>query len=244
LHGGSASPFFCVKIADAFCAGPSPAQATNMPRRSVSIGTRLAGRPVVNKLLRGCALVLNLVACSATPDRPPQSDIVPARATYPVTIVTPLVLQGLPMGPSENTGALSVTPCGTCHADVDDSPLPDNGASLKGPHAGLQVQHGHLHCAACHDASHRDRLHLADGRDLSLTQAMDLCAQCHGPQKRDYDHGAHGGMRGAWDLTTGPRERNHCVACHDPHAPAFGKFAPVEGPRDRFAAKAEVSHGR
>ena len=68
------------------------------------------------------------------------------------------------------------------------------------------------------------------------------CAQCHGPQYRDYRHGAHGGMRGHWDLSRGPRERNHCVACHDPHAPAFGQFEPVPGPRDRFTGAA-APHG-
>jgi hypothetical protein len=198
----------------------------------------------VNKLVRDCAFLLNLVACSATPDRPSQSDIAPVLPTHPVTIVTPLVLQGLPMAPSENTDAPTVTPCTTCHADVDDSPFPIDATSVKGPHGGLQLQHGRLRCAACHDATHRDRLHLADGRDIALIEAMDLCAQCHGPQKRDYDHGAHGGMRGAWDLTAGPRERNHCVACHDPHAPAFGKFAPMQGPRDRFAPREEASHER
>jgi hypothetical protein len=52
----------------------------------------------------------------------------------------------------------------------------------------------------------------------------------------------HGGMRGHWDLSRGPRERNHCVACHDPHAPAFGQFEPVPGPRDRFTGAA-APHG-
>lgn len=97
------------------------------------------------------------------------------------------------------------------------------------------LSHGELTCAACHDATDRAALHLADGRTIALLDAMTLCAQCHGPQKRDYDHGAHGGMRGHWDLARGPRERNHCVACHEPHAPAFGRFSPAPGPRDRFS---------
>ena len=77
---------------------------------------------------------------------------------------------------------------------------------------------------------------------LFPADALRLCAQCHGPQYRDYRHGAHGGMRGHWDLSRGPRERNHCVACHDPHAPAFGQFEPVPGPRDRFTGAA-APHG-
>jgi hypothetical protein len=73
---------------------------------------------------------------------------------------------------------------------------------------------------------------------------MALCAQCHGTQKRDYDHGAHGGMRGYWDLKRGPRERNHCVSCHDPHAPKFGTFMPVHPPKDRFLQRGSDDHGR
>ena len=58
---------------------------------------------------------------------------------------------------------------------------------------------------------------------------MTLCAQCHGPQFRDYQHGAHGGMTGYWDLTKGGRMRNNCIDCHDPHAPKYPTVTP--GPR-------------
>ncbi len=105
---------------------------------------------------------------------------------------------------------------------------------MGGPHAGFRFDHGDLSCAACHSEGDRSALHLADGTSLPLTEAMQLCRQCHGPQSRDYDHGSHGGMRGHWDLSEGPRERNHCVSCHDPHGPAFGRFMPRPAPRDRF----------
>ena len=39
-------------------------------------------------------------------------------------------------------------------------------------------------------------------------------------------------MTGHWDLTKGPRKRNHCTTCHDPHAPAFPKMLPVFKPLD------------
>ena len=67
-----------------------------------------------------------------------------------------------------------------------------------------------------------------------MREAMQLCAQCHGPQTRDYRRGSHGGMQGYWDLSRGDRVRNHCVDCHDPHAPAFPRFTPLPPPRDRF----------
>jgi formate-dependent nitrite reductase cytochrome c552 subunit len=65
-------------------------------------------------------------------------------------------------------------------------------------------------------------------------EAMRLCAQCHGPQYRDYKRGSHGGMTGHWDLSRGERTRNNCVDCHDPHAPAYPGTTPVLPPRDRY----------
>lgn len=159
-----------------------------------------------------------------------------AEPLHAVEVVIPHVLRGLPL--ATDGGLHAVTPCTTCHGAIDKTPLPLSPERLAGPHSGLTLQHGSLRCASCHDAERRDQLRLADGRSIALLDAMELCAQCHGPQKRDYDHGAHGGMRGHWDLRKGSRERNHCVACHDPHAPRFGTFMPVAGPRDRFSSHA------
>jgi formate-dependent nitrite reductase cytochrome c552 subunit len=85
---------------------------------------------------------------------------------------------------------------------------------------------------SCHNAENYDSLRRADGQEVSFGRVMDLCAQCHGPQFRDYTHGAHGGMNGHWDLRSGPRTRNNCIDCHDPHAPAYPKVMPVFPPKD------------
>jgi hypothetical protein len=185
--------------------------------------------------------LLFVVACTSSSEHAPRRDAIVAPAAYATTIVTPHVLRGLPMGEPDSLGRVPVTPCTTCHGEHDSSAFPAQASLLRGPHVGLAVEHGELRCASCHEATQRDRLHLADGRSIALIDAMALCSQCHGPQKRDYDHGAHGGMRGHWDLSRGPRERNHCVACHDPHAPQLGSFIPMPAPRDRFAAK-EADH--
>lgn len=63
---------------------------------------------------------------------------------------------------------------------------------------------------------------------------VSLCGQCHGPQLRDYRRAAHGGATGYWDLSRGPRTRNLCITCHDPHTPAYVGGLPVLPPRDRF----------
>jgi hypothetical protein len=109
------------------------------------------------------------------------------------------------------------------------------GEPLAGIHGGLNGVHGKLACVSCHNpAKGYDSLRLADGKSLPFTEVMALCAQCHGPQFRDYEHGAHGGMTGHWDLSRGGRERNNCIHCHDPHAPKYPTVAPARGPNDRF----------
>jgi len=113
------------------------------------------------------------------------------------------------------------------------APLRASPAELDEFHVGLEVRHGELTCASCHSEGQVPRLHLATGATLALRDTIQLCAQCHGPQWRDYQHGAHGGMSGHWDLSRGPRARNHCIDCHDPHAPKYVGGDPVLPPRDR-----------
>jgi len=124
--------------------------------------------------------------------------------------------------------------CVTCHSQKPKAPLPESTEQLAEFHRGLVLRHGTLKCASCHDPSATHRLRRADGVSLDPSRAIELCAQCHGPQYRDYQHGAHGGMLGYWDLSRGPRSRNHCVDCHEPHVPAFQPMHPVLRPRDRF----------
>ncbi len=133
--------------------------------------------------------------------------------------------------------------CATCHAlRPNDYEPPASVDDLRPPHNGLTFEHGELACVSCHDRGAADDLHLASGEIVPMSEAMRLCAQCHGTQMRDYEHGAHGGMRGHWDLSRGPRERNHCVDCHDPHEPAFPTMQPLPGPNDRFTSPSEADH--
>ncbi len=121
--------------------------------------------------------------------------------------------------------------CATCHG-----PTPEQSwAATPGEpfHTGVALRHGENACDHCH-AADRTLLKLADGETLSFGESIRLCGQCHGTQKRDFDHGAHGGMNGWWDLRRGPRTRNHCVACHAPHTPAYEPVMPVHPPRDRY----------
>lgn len=126
--------------------------------------------------------------------------------------------------------------CTTCHAAGEAPAFATRKASDSAGafHANIQVVHGSLQCASCHDAKQPESLHDAEGKAIPLDQSMTLCSQCHGLIRRAYDHGAHGGMRGYWDLSRGPRTRNDCITCHAPHRPAYPQVTPMAGPKDRF----------
>lgn len=158
-----------------------------------------------------------------------------ARTLYAVTIHAPPSLTSLASGARDSNDAGVGIGCGVCHSlpDVIRGPQTD-AAGAGGPHTGLVFRHGANACASCHDPAEATRLRLATGEPVPMSEAIRLCAQCHGPQYRDYTRGSHGGMRGHWDLTRGPRQRNHCIDCHDAHAPAFPRFRPMPAPNDRF----------
>ena len=153
---------------------------------------------------------------------------------YPVHIRTPEGPLLCDSGKKDALGNPIRVRCMTCHDLQEPDRSVKSSAALKTFHKGLVYKHGNLSCLSCHNASNYDTFRLADGTALDRRHVLKLCAQCHGTQVRDYQHGAHGGMTGYWDLTKGPRQRNHCLDCHDPHAPAYPKVRPVFRPKDRF----------
>lgn len=168
----------------------------------------------------------------------------PSSAPFPVTIRKPDKLTSVETGRTDALGQPLRAACTSCHSQRKSETLPASASDLKEFHQGLVVEHGRLVCGQCHVVGDSTSLHLADGRKLPMTEVLELCAQCHGPQYRDYGKGAHGGMRGYWDLRRGGRTRNSCVDCHDPHAPKFQPGKPVLPPRDRGTLSAKgASHG-
>jgi hypothetical protein len=211
-------------------------------------GTRRAVRVPVPPLHSrvGFALATVLLGCGGpgTSGEPePSVDTGVARPELERVNVSS-ALTGIGTGTRGADGRETVIACATCH-ELRDGPhaLPASAAELGPPHDGLRFEHGDLPCASCHHPERYDQVRLADGTALPLTEAMRLCSQCHGPQARDFARGAHGGMRGYWDLSRGPRERNGCVDCHDAHAPAFPVFTPAPPPRDRFLPVPDRAHG-
>lgn len=156
-------------------------------------------------------------------------------ARYPVEIRQPPVPRRVPTNALAPNGQPVSLQCQSCHSVRPANSKADRSNDMEEFHQGLHMSHGQLTCVSCHNPTDRySTLRLADGRSVAFTDSMSLCAQCHGPQFRDYQHGAHGGMTGHWDLKQGGRTRNHCMHCHDPHAPQYPIFMPVAAPRDRF----------
>jgi formate-dependent nitrite reductase cytochrome c552 subunit len=129
--------------------------------------------------------------------------------------------------------------CSSCHTTTKPNLDTRRTEDLDQFHQGLKYDHGNLTCLSCHNSGNYDTLRLADTRTVEFVDVMTLCSQCHGPQRRDYDRGLHGGMNGHWDLTRGGRTRNNCITCHDPHQPVYPLVMPVLPPRDRISVPAK-----
>lgn len=121
-----------------------------------------------------------------------------------------------------------VRDCQDCHrvfTSHDDTPR-----QLR-QHQGIQVDHGiNDRCFNCHHVTDRNMLTLRDGSPVPYDREEELCSQCHGTTFRDWQAGMHGKTLGYWSTALGAPQRLVCTACHDPHRPAFSRFAPAPGP--------------
>jgi hypothetical protein len=188
-----------------------------------------------NAALAGAALILCIglavaaVRGSSVPSRA-DAAVDNGRTNHPVHIRMPIDTPRVFTGETNLQGTRVTVACSTCHATTKPNPATHTGDELDEFHQGLQFMHGDVSCLSCHNAGNYDELRLANGIGLQFKNVMQLCAQCHGPQYRDYRNGSHGGMNGYWDLKEGPRTRNNCVDCHDPHAPAYPSMMPIFKP--------------
>lgn len=182
---------------------------------------------------------ISVLSCSnhqsiATTSMPDEESVTTTSVEFPVTIHKPSGPPTVNTDVVDRMGHPVTVACSTCHTTRPPNRDAQLGHSLTMFHQTISGAHGKLNCVACHNPDEGyQALRLADGRSLPYTEVMQLCAQCHGPQYRDYQHGAHGGMNGYWDLNRGGRTRNNCVDCHHPHAPKFRTFMPAPGPQDQ-----------
>lgn len=152
-------------------------------------------------------------------------------ACYPVVIRQPDGQLLVDSGKVNPRGEPILISCATCHDTRAPQVATNHPSQLDEFHQGLRYAHGDLTCLSCHQAEDYDMLRKSDGTSIKINDSINLCAQCHGPQYRDYRNGSHGGMTGHWDLTRGGRQRNTCIDCHDPHHPAYPLVTPVFPPK-------------
>lgn len=182
--------------------------------------------------------IASLSACNApfvsVPAVPAPGPAAHANTADTVHIPAQLSRIELPASTQPGSGQPLQVACINCHALLSTTAPGPALARLREFHTDLRFAHGTLDCTYCHVPGAQE-LRLASGEAIPMRDALQLCSQCHGPQRRDYDHGAHGGMTGYWDRSRGARQRNHCVDCHDPHRPAYVGGLPVPAARDRFS---------
>ena len=174
-------------------------------------------------------------AAARTEQSPTSASLATSASLHPVVIRRPDGPPRLATGLTNFQGQPVFASCSACHTTTSPNLDTRRTEDLDQFHQGLKYNHGNLTCLSCHNSSNYDTLRLADTRSVAFVDNMTLCSQCHGPQRRDYDRGLHGGMNGHWDLTRGGRTRNTCINCHDPHAPAIPLVMPVLPPRDRVS---------
>jgi hypothetical protein len=119
-----------------------------------------------------------------------------------------------------------IFPCSSCHAGM---PVNRTRRELTEFHTDIVLKHDEQHrwCLDCHDADHRDQLHLASGAPVPFDESYLLCGQCHGEKLRDWRAGVHGRRTGQWN---GHKAYLLCAHCHNPHQPRFKAIPPQPAP--------------
>ena len=208
----------------------------------------MQSRPLIHSATRvvpACLLAFGLcLACGTKRERrrPTPAEAIAhtlhestAHTLHESTVERPSSTGKLRIAAKEASGAMVGIACKTCHGGGAQSLVSRSGLNSGDFHKQVEIRHAELTCVSCHVLETPQLLHLSDGTRLPIVASMQLCTQCHGPKRRAYDHGAHGGMRGYWNLSSGPRKRNDCVTCHAAHQPAYPRVRPAPGPKDRGA---------
>ncbi len=140
---------------------------------------------------------------------------------------------GVSTGERDAQGRPIRVACQTCHQKIvkaNEDVYRQKNASF---HSDIKLRHGRKTCKTCHRSPGFSDFNLADGTPVPHSGIKRLCGQCHSRRLVEYEKGAHGGMSGYWDTKVGPRQRNHCLDCHDAHHPAIPLVQPAPRARNR-----------
>lgn len=152
---------------------------------------------------------------------------VPAAVTVPPWATDPATVRHPDMKPEYRQAGFAYR-CSDCH-NIIPSPLETKRTLTQ--HSEIKLEHGiNTRCFNCHHSTNRNAFVDEQGGEIPWDQPQLMCAKCHGPVFRDWQHGVHGRTNGDWLRTAGPQVRQKCVACHDPHRPPFPPMHPAPGP--------------
>lgn len=184
-----------------------------MPKLAALAG--LAALAALLGAVRGVTPAAQAPAAQAPATQPPTARHDPKPAELRVEVPPPPFSDG-------------IFPCTTCHND--GMPANRTRRTLEGMHSDIVLKHDEEHrwCLDCHDADHRDQLHLASGEPVPFEESYRLCGQCHGEKYRDWRAGVHGRRVGEWN---GAKRYLLCVHCHSPHQPHFKPMVPQPAPK-------------
>jgi hypothetical protein len=130
--------------------------------------------------------------------------------------------------------------CSECHKSI---PSPSETDRRLTQHREIHLQHGiNTRCFNCHHRTNRDIFADDYGNEIPWDKPQLLCAKCHGPVYRDWQHGSHGRTNGYWDTARGTQSRRLCTECHDPHCPPFAPLAPAPPP-NTLRMGPQAAHG-
>lgn len=126
--------------------------------------------------------------------------------------------------------------CGDCH-DPAAGPSSSDPRVAPEVHAVVVLKHGsNSRCFNCHNNAKRNSFAADGGGEIPFARVETLCGKCHGPKYKDWLAGTHGRRSGYWDRPAGAQTQLACIACHDPHSPAFKPMTAAPPPLTPGAA--------
>ena len=161
-------------------------------------------------------------------------------ASVPESVTDPTPIRQPAVRPSYRVGKFTYQ-CNECHRSV---PAPRTVGHGLTKHNDVHLAHGiNTRCLNCHHAVNREVFVDDFGEEIPWDQPQLLCAKCHGPVYRDWQHGSHGRINGYWDESRGVQIRLKCIECHDPHHPPFPPLASAPPPQTlRGTPQSDASH--
>ena len=132
-------------------------------------------------------------------------------------------------------------PCQSCHDGTD--PIQGDPRNKGVFHEKIEIKHGrNEHCFNCHNRKQPADFANFDGSPIKLEHVELLCAKCHGTTYRDWLYGAHGRRTGSWDKAKGGPKPTVCIACYNPHWPAFKPIQSAPPPHINPRSRGQSTH--